>query len=158
MQKTKNFYFLIALVLFFFLATLSNSNNNNSDYPSISFSVPATIKNTPILLGFALTEGERVRGLSGQQNLAENQGLLFVFDQESIWGIWMKDMKFAIDVIWLDNSFKIVDLRSDFRPDSFPETAVPKLPAKYVLEIRANFAQKHEINIGDILKISSQTQ
>ena len=50
----------------------------------------------------ALTDEEKARGLSGRESLDEDEGMLFVFDVPGNYGFWMKDMNFAIDIIWLN--------------------------------------------------------
>ena len=42
-----------------------------------------------------------MKGLSGRDNLADDEGMFFVFEKSDIYPFWMKDMKFAIDIIWI---------------------------------------------------------
>lgn len=46
-------------------------------------------------------EEARMKGLSGRDNLADDEGMFFVFEKSDIYPFWMKDMKFAIDIIWI---------------------------------------------------------
>lgn len=41
-----------------------------------------------------------------KSSLKENEGMLFVLNSSSRGGFWMKDMKFPIDVIWLNENKK----------------------------------------------------
>ncbi len=61
----------------------------------------------------------------------------------------MKDMKFPIDVIWLDENYRVVNIVKDARPDSFPEVFKSEAPAKYILEVNAGFANRNSIKVGD---------
>ena len=54
------------------------------------------------------TKAKREQGLSGKEGLAENEGMLFVFEKEGYYGFWMKDMNFPIDIAWLDKNKKII--------------------------------------------------
>ena len=47
-------------------------------------------------------DADRIRGLSGRPFLAPGSGMLFIFDREDIHQIWMRDMRFPIDLIWMD--------------------------------------------------------
>jgi uncharacterized membrane protein (UPF0127 family) len=96
----------------------------------------------------ATTETEQLQGLSGRNLLDANAGMLFVFDNPSKWGIWMKDMNFPIDVLWINDNFKIVDIVENMSPSSYPKVYTSRLPARYVLEISAGMAKKYGITVG----------
>src|SRR5574342_1034425 len=49
----------------------------------------------------ARTMDEKVRGLSGRQGLEPGQGMLFVYDRPQPISIWMKDMRFSLDILWI---------------------------------------------------------
>ena len=112
--------------------------------------------NLKIRIEVADTPEERVMGLSGRESLDENTGLLFIYGQPGIYGIWMKDMKFPIDVIWLDGNYLIADIAKDVQPDSFPKVFEPKVPAKYILEVNAGFTERNGIEVGDNLESNFQ--
>ena len=63
-------------------------------------------------------------------------------------------MDFPIDIIWIDENKKIIDLTEDARPDSYPQTFVSKNPALYVLEVNAGTIKKYEIKIGEEIFLS----
>ena len=83
------------------------------------------------------TPEERAQGLSGRSGLADNEGMLFIFDYDARHGFWMKDMLFALDIIWLDADMNVVHAETDVSPDTYPRSFVPTVPARYVLEINA---------------------
>lgn len=99
---------------------------------------------------------ERVKGLSGLPELGKNRGLIFAYSHKDTHGIWMKDMHFPIDIIWLDEELRVVDIEKDVSPDTYPETFRPETPARYVLEVNAGFAEKHDVNIGTVAVWSSR--
>lgn len=94
-------------------------------------------------------ETGRQRGLSGTDGLASDEGMLFVYDKEGAYRFWMKDMRYALDIIWLDASGTIVGLWESVQPASYPRTWAPRKPARYVLEVSAGFAKAHGLKIGD---------
>lgn len=100
------------------------------------------------------TEASRQKGLSGREGLASSTGLFFVFDVDNVWGIWMKDMKFAIDVVWFDKNGTIVGLKSDMTPKSYPNVFLPEKEARFILEMEAGMIKKTKIKMGDQVKIN----
>ncbi len=107
-----------------------------------------SIGKTTLQVELATTEDERQRGLSGRSSLGEGQGMFFVFDTPGNWGFWMKDMYFAIDIIWADQGGTIVAIEHNVEPASFPKTFSPDALASYVLEVPAGYAKKKGIAIG----------
>jgi len=97
--------------------------------------------------------GERELGLSGRQSLASGKGMLFIFPKPGLYVIWMKNMKFPIDIIWLDQNYKVIYIKENARPESYPETFSPPDLAQYVLETNIGFADKYQIKIGDQAEI-----
>lgn len=88
-------------------------------------------------------EQERTLGLSGRSGLEESDGMLFVFDSDSRHEIWMRGMKFNIDIIWLDRNKRVVDIAKNATPESYPGSSfAPSAPARYVIELAAGEADR----------------
>lgn len=68
-----------------------------------------------IRVDIADTVVTRTQGLSGRTSLAETDGMLFVFENADRYGFWMKDMNFAIDIIWIDPEKNIVYIEKVYR-------------------------------------------
>ena len=97
---------------------------------------------------FVETPELREMGLSGREGLGRNNGMLFVFDNETVNRcFWMKDMKFSIDMIWLDSDKKVVHIQENVSPDTYPESYCPDAPAQYVLEVEAGRAEQLGIDM-----------
>ena len=97
---------------------------------------------------------DRKRGLSRRNSLPFNEGMLFVFENSGVWGFWMKDMKFAIDIIWIGDDKKIVDIATNVPPEPDKrdrELTIhrPRADAMYVLEVNAGLANLNGLAIGD---------
>ena len=101
----------------------------------------------------AADEASRARGLSGRARLAPDAGLLFIFATPAQPGFWMKEMNFAIDIIWLDEQNRVVDLTQNFKPDSYPEIIRPKKPVKAVLEVNAGLVRQLDLKTGDLITV-----
>jgi len=95
---------------------------------------------------------KRTRGLSGRANLAQNHGLLFIFDTFGNYGFWMKEMNFPIDVIWIDENWRVADISKNASPESYPQVFLPSRPIKYVLEVNAGWSEKNNLKIGTIVQ------
>ena len=101
---------------------------------------------------------ERSQGLSGQEKLVYDHGLLFIFPEASEYGFWMKQMNFAIDIIWI-NGNTIVDIKENLQPvnwdtpDSELTIYYPQKPADKVLELLNGTCQKYNIKIGDRVEL-----
>ncbi len=111
------------------------------------------IDGVKIKVELALTEAEREQGLSGRDGLADDAGMLFVFDHPDKYLFWMKDMNFPIDMIWIGQDSKIIYIQKNASPDSYPQkTFGPETPATYVLEVPAGFSDKNGLKEGDQVK------
>ncbi|MEI6494708.1 MAG: DUF192 domain-containing protein [bacterium] len=126
----------------------------NKSSAAKNHSPKAAVGNSVIELEIADTVLKRAKGLSGRKQLAENTGLLFIFDDPGYPSFWMKDMHFDIDIIWLDENWQVVDITSNLSPKTFPHSFYPKAPTKYVIEIPAGEAGKRGIEIGSKLSIN----
>ena len=95
----------------------------------------------------AATDAERERGLMGRTALAEDAGMLFVFDQEQQLSFWMKDTLIPLSIAYIDGGGRIVDIQ-DMQP--LDETPHPSAePAKYALEVNQGFFAARGIQVGD---------
>lgn len=99
----------------------------------------------------ASSDEERKKGLSTAESLPDGHALLMVFEKNGDWSVWMKDMNFAIDVVWLDEQKKVVDIKENLSPSSFPRSFSPSRPARYVIELNSGAADKNNIKIGDMV-------
>lgn len=118
------------------------------------------IDNIPLQVQIADTRPLQTRGLMFQEKLPYDQGMLFVFDDERVRSMWMLNMQFALDVIWLDASGKVVYIQKDAQPcKSAIETAACTFTngnnAKYVLEVTSGFVDKYNITENSKLEIIS---
>lgn len=102
-------------------------------------------------LEVADTDATRARGLGGRAALAADQGMLFVYQPARQQCFWMKDTRFALDIIWLDDQQRVIHIASNAKPESYPNTFCPGQPASYVIELRAGEVARHTIELGDRL-------
>ena len=77
--------------------------------------------------------------------------MLFVFDTQGEQTFWMKDMKFPIDIIWIDSNKTVVHIEHNLPPCSLEvlcPTYKPNEDSLYVLETIGGLAEKHDIAQG----------
>ncbi len=101
--------------------------------------------------------GRQMLGLMHRPSMKAGEAMLFVFGREGRQGIWMLNMKFAIDILWLDPHGRIVDLVADAQPCGSVlgcRTYLPKSNAKYVLELKAGTAKKLGMREGDRIDLT----
>jgi uncharacterized membrane protein (UPF0127 family) len=99
----------------------------------------------------AVTDEQRAQGLMFREKINEDQAMLFVFEEEDIHSFWMKNMSFAIDILWLDRQRRIVHIEEKVPPcprDPCP-SYVPAAAAAFVLELQAGFVEKHGLRISN---------
>jgi len=101
-----------------------------------------------IIVEIADTDTARARGLSRRTTLGENRGMLFVFDFADYHSFWMKEMNFPLDIIWLDDDWRVVDITENVLPKYFPKIYQPRALARYVLEVKSGFTSAHHITVG----------
>lgn len=144
---------LVSFLLLLFLVGISEYGSYKK-IPIVMKVLPhATFNDTQVSLMVADTPALRAKGLSGRPALEPNTGMLFVFDQLEYPGIWMKDMAFSIDVLWLNADNVIVDIYESLSPDTYPQVFSPRAKAQFVIELPRGFVAQHEIKIGDVVTI-----
>lgn len=104
-------------------------------------------------------EETRTQGLSGRDSLAVDKGMLFIFPQAKATQFWMKDMNFAIDLLWINDN-KIVGYEKNMQPPALNiaehdliRYVSPMLVDK-VLEIPTGSIEQLDIKVGDIININ----
>ncbi len=127
-----------------------------TEQPTPAIDAPVvTVGDTSFVVELAVTPAERNLGLSGHPPLADNEGMLFVFENEAKWTFWMKEMLFPLDMLWIDAGCTVVDITENaLKPE--PGQALQDLPryfpntlAQYVLEVNSGTAEQTGISAGD---------
>ena len=95
-------------------------------------------------LEIADTAEEREQGLSNRQELCGHCGMLFIFEEPQVPEFWMKDMQFALDVLWLFEDRVVAKHENLPFPSRVPFT--PGVPVTKVIELPAGSA--HDISPG----------
>ncbi|MDR2251703.1 MAG: DUF192 domain-containing protein [Endomicrobium sp.] len=165
-------YILMFLVVTIFVQTPFGINSYAKTYNSC-VSLPSTIVSNPNIEEYvdgeilnAYINGERlklfvakerdtiIKGLSGINKIPFD-GMIFLFGKARKISFWMKDMKFSLDIVWVQNNV-IVGVTENIKPE--PGVPVERLktypsPTEVdtVIELSAGRAKQLNIKEGNIL-------
>ena len=140
-----------ALLLLAVLAAIGRATEEPGTRSDFGNYVTVDFGETTLMLEVASTTAARARGLGGRTSLSDGTGMLFVFDEPGTHGFWMRDMRFAIDIVWLrsratasgtnGDALEVVHVASHVLPESFPTVFYPDVPADHVIEVAAGAAE-----------------
>jgi uncharacterized membrane protein (UPF0127 family) len=122
------------------------TENWRAIYPN---TIPVTVGTVEVQASVADTLSKRITGLSNTPFLPEGVVKLFAFGVPGTHSIWMKDMNYALDIIWVAEEGEIVHIEENVSPDSFPTSFASPTPAWFVVEANAGFVEQNKIKIGD---------
>jgi uncharacterized membrane protein (UPF0127 family) len=119
--------------------------------------IPMTFPSGTVLQAeIMVTDQQRALGLMFRPSLPLDRGLLFLFEQMGTHPIWMKNCKFPIDILWLDEQRRVVHLEEAVPPckaDPCP-TYESLRQAAYVVEINARQARREKALVGSTLQFT----
>jgi uncharacterized membrane protein (UPF0127 family) len=96
---------------------------------------------------------EHARGLMYRTTLAENRGMLFIFEGEQKPSFWMKNTLIPLSIAFIGSEGRIVDIQ-DMKPlDDDPPSYVSARPAQYALEVNQGFFEERGVEVGDRAKL-----
>jgi hypothetical protein len=110
------------------------------------------------------TDPRRMRGLMFETEsfLADNKGMLFVFDEPGNRSMWMKNMQFHLDIIWFNENGNVVSIEKNVPPCITPvevmsckSVGVAADNAQYVLELISGYVDEYSITENSHLELIS---
>jgi hypothetical protein len=113
--------------------------------------VPLTLPSGKVLQAEVMVSDEdRAMGLMFRPSLPTDRGMIFVFETADFHGIWMKNCKFPIDIVWLDEEKKVVHVAESVPPCKADPCPVynPMRRASYVIELSAGQARREKAVVG----------
>ena len=165
----KNITIILFIILIIFLALFFNYKNNkiietnvlnNNDKDKIlnddSFKLYdhtiLYVNNNEISLYIADNNLKKQKGLMNVNELKDDEGMIFLFNEQNKHTFWMKNTLIPLDIIWVDKDKTIVDIitAQPCTSESCP-FLYPKAESMYVIELQAGNSDKNNINIGDKL-------
>ncbi len=152
MKRVLAIIVLVAMVVF--VVATGYRFSDESIVSTVSDDLPSVqLKGQTIRVTIVDTEPTREQGLSGRAGLAPDEGMLFIFPEDGKHAIWMKDMLFSIDILWLSADGKVVYMAQNVSPETYPKIFESNTPARYVVELPAGYARAREVSLGDIVRL-----
>lgn len=134
--------------------TVQDMGEENRVTPSAGTKVGIlTAGKIQVRVEIAETDNELELGLGNRDTIADDAGMLFILGGPDLSGIWMKDMRFPLDILWLDEAFRVVDMRENIAVETYPEIFYSKKPAWYVVEMKGKATAKQGITIGTVFSL-----
>lgn len=121
---------------------------------SVSFITEEGEIATTIDVAIADDDNTRNLGLMDVQNLPEDSGMLFIFDDEQPRSFWMANTPLPLDIIYANANHEIVRIHRNTTPYS-NESFVSGEPAMYVVEVNAGFTRRYDITEQMTIRIES---
>ena len=117
--------------------------------------VPLTLPSGKVLQAEVMVSDEdRAMGLMFRPSLPLDRGMIFVFEAPDFHGIWMKNCKFPIDIVWLDEERRVVHVAEAVPPCKAEPCPVynPMRRASYVVELNAGQARREGAVVGSAVR------
>ena len=125
-----------------------------SGLPVATVGIEAGGETVEVRAEIAADDASRTRGLMEREELAEEAGMLFVFEDEGPRSFWMQNTLIPLSIAYIDSSGEIVDLQ-DLEP--LDETSRPSAePAQYALEVNQGFFAERGVQVGDTVSIPEE--
>jgi uncharacterized membrane protein (UPF0127 family) len=116
-----------------------------------------TVGGVPLTVELAVDPADHARGLSGRDHLAPGAGMLFVFPEPAPRSFWMKEMRFCLDIVWIENDViqgaaqGVCPAAPGTAESDLPSYASP-VPVSYVLEVPAGWLAAHGLGAGALVE------
>ena len=102
------------------------------------------------------TVEQKVKGLMYRKELPDNSCMVFLYTEDSNRPIWMENTRIPLDVIWVSESGRVVEVQENvppcpnvYNPGMCPEFG-GEVPARHFIEFPSGTIAKIGIKTGDI--------
>jgi uncharacterized membrane protein (UPF0127 family) len=149
----RNFLQFLSVFIFW---TFSIFNGYAGNTPQLNLgSITFLEQHLDIEVELAVNQAEREQGLMYRTELAEQQGMLFVYPEQAPLDMWMKNTYLHLDVLFLAADGRIVSLLKNLPPCTQEPCKIynSQLAALYMLELKAGFIDKYQLKTGQLLRL-----
>lgn len=120
----------------------------NASEKAISLNIATKTGQLQLHVEVADTDKLREKGLMFRNDLPDNGGMLFVYDDPQPAAMWMKNTRIPLDILFIDEEKRIINIHEE----AIPYSEVPlfsRRSARYALELKGGAVQKNGIKAGD---------
>ncbi len=150
-----SFYYLLAFFLFFSIACKEDKKVVKTEVISFKKEGDLSIYKgesdsliTKLDIEIASTSYETQTGLMYRDGMEDNQAMLFIFGEPAYHSFYMKNTRFSIDIIFINDQLRIASFKERAKP--MDENGLSsEVPVQYVLEVNAGLAEQWQLEIGD---------
>jgi uncharacterized membrane protein (UPF0127 family) len=136
-----------------FLALLASHVGCDNGPKSVLPTVPMQVGSKSYTLEVADRDETRQFGLMRRDSMRDDHGMIFVFKRESPLGFWMKDVRFPLDIIYLDGNGRVVSVK---QMKAYDQNTTPSDgPVQYAIELNEGQAASAGVKAGMTLKVPS---
>jgi uncharacterized membrane protein (UPF0127 family) len=143
----KNIIIISVIIILIIVLSFFRKNTN----PPLN-TVKINLNNKEYQIEIARTIAQKAAGLSNRTQICSNCGMIFLFSGDTSLPFWMKDTLIPLDMIWINSKGIVTDIITTTDLKSLKVLQNTK-PAKYVIELNANDAEKIGLNVGDTIKL-----
>ena len=105
-------------------------------------------------------ESRRI-GYMNRDSVGTAEGMLFVFDEDDVHSMWMKNCKIGLDMVWLDANYRVIEFVQHTKPcppvGDCP-SIVPARPSRFVLELASGTVARQSLKVGDTISVLKSPQ
>jgi len=101
----------------------------------------------------ARTQAERNRGLMFRKDLADGEGMLFIFETDHVLSFWMKNTIIPLSIAFITHDGRIVDIKNMYPKDI--NTVSSSRSARYALEVPQGWFSRVGVKEGDIVNVKN---
>lgn len=99
----------------------------------------------------ALTDQQRMAGMMFRTNIAETEGMLFVFPYPHQTGFWMKNVTVPLSAAYIDSQGAILEIH-DLEPGNTNPVVAGSDRIQYVLETAQGWFPRNGVNTGAVIR------
>jgi uncharacterized membrane protein (UPF0127 family) len=144
---------ILVLISAYYLSIYAGGiNDGGANISSVDF-VGSNGGVSTVQVEAARTLAEQEKGLMDRASMDEDRGMIFIFSGDYPRSFWMKDTILPLDMVFANSRLEIVDINHNATPYS-ESVFTSRAGCKYVIEVNGGYCLRHNVGIGDKIKIN----
>ncbi len=145
------------LLLIFGVLFLTACHSSDTGEPDALNTRTATLPDGfQVTAEMELTPADMERGMMYRTELRPGHGMVFVHGTPGRYPYWMANCKIPLDIIWMDQNHRVVEISPDTPPCPSGGNDCPTygghVPAAFAIELGAGEAAKHKVTVGSTIQ------